>query len=90
MLHHIQVHNNRHHDRMQHPMIEIVPALLYPKSNRTEKKICNINQIELKKPVKTNLHSNKTIINNNFFGEKICTNSRFILIGKFMIYILIH
>ena len=90
MLHHKQVHNNRHHDKMQRPMIEIVLVLQYPRSMK-QKKIQSTNKI-IHKPnaIIIYLHSNKTIINNYFFGEKICTNSCFILIGEFMIYILIH
>ena len=38
----------------------------------------------------TYLHSDQTIIDNHFLGEKICTNSSFVLIGKFVIHILVH
>ena len=36
------------------------------------------------------LHSHKSVIDNNFFCQKVCPNSCFILVTKLLLHILVH
>lgn len=82
-FHTLPKHSSQLRGRMRHPMIGIVPDLLYPKSYKFIFK-------EEKPVYKRNLHCDNSVVNRDIFGQEVGTNCCLVLIAETFVDILIH
>ena len=86
--HHKSRHSNLRLGKTPHPKIGNALDLPYPKSIQPRKGISDY-QVA-RKDMRTHLHRHETVIDKDFLGEKVGTDSGLVLVWELFVHILVH